>query len=150
MNSIQAKIITTECVDDEYLMIFVDGIRLDKWLVNILGNNDFLNLIPTWLGWLLDLKEQEYVWRKTSLCECETTILPILVCPDDLDFSCIVVVCEVEYINTLVQWKRIGIDRTVFPTYIGKDIEWFENIPLLEFSRNQYENCINKFIKSLD
>ncbi|WP_187296362.1 hypothetical protein [Tepidibacter mesophilus] len=50
MNSIQAKIITTECVDDEYLMIFVDGIRLDKWIVNILRNNDFLNLIPTWLG----------------------------------------------------------------------------------------------------
>ncbi|WP_278281471.1 hypothetical protein [Tepidibacter mesophilus] len=44
----------------------------------------------------------------------------------------------------------MGIDRTGFPTYIGKDIEWFENIPLLEFSRNQYENCLNTFIQSQD
>lgn len=149
MNSIQAKMIKTQCADDEYLMIFVDGIRLDKWIVNILDNNDFLNLIPTWLGWLLDLKEQEYVWTKTSLCERETTIVPILVCPDDLDFSCIVVVCEVKYIETSVQWKRIGIDTTGIPNYIGKDIEWFRTIPLLEFPLNQYENCLNEFKKSM-
>lgn len=36
----------------------------------------------------------------------------------------------------------MGIDKTDFPTYIGKDIEWFQNIPLLEFSLEQYETCV--------
>jgi hypothetical protein len=58
-----------------------------------LNNNQYLNLIPTWLGWLLNPNEQEDVWTKTRLCESEITILPILICPDDLDFSCTVVVC---------------------------------------------------------
>lgn len=34
--------------------------------------------------------------------------LPILSCPDDLDFSCIVIVAEVEKIDKYVLWKRIG------------------------------------------
>ena len=89
------------------------------------------------------------MWTKTSLCERETTIVPILVCPDDLDFSCIVVVCEVKYMETSVQWKRIGIDTTGIPNYIGKDIEWFRMIPLLEFPLNQYQNCLNGFKKSM-
>jgi hypothetical protein len=148
LNSIQAKITTTQCVHDEYLMIFVDEIRFDKWLANALDNNNYINLIPTWLGWLLDSKEQEYVWAKTHLCKSETTIVPILICPDDLDFSCTVVVCEVKYLDTSVQWKRIGIDTTGFPNYIGEDIEWFQNIPLLQFPRKQYETCIDKFIKN--
>jgi hypothetical protein len=91
--SIKAELTTTEYVNDEHLMIFVDDIRFDKWLSNKLDNNQYLNLIPTWLGWLLNPNEQEDVWTKTRLCESEITILPILICPDDLDFSCTVVVC---------------------------------------------------------
>jgi hypothetical protein len=51
--------------------------------------------------------------------------------------------------NTSVQWMRIGIDLTSFPSYIGNDIEWFQNIPLLEFPRQQYEDCLNEFISNL-
>jgi len=141
---------TTEYVNGEHLMIFVDNIRFDKWLCNKKDNNDYMNLIPAWLGWLFDPKEQEYVWAKTRLSESETTIVPILVCPDDLDFSCTVVVCEVRYTDETVQWRKIGIDMTGFPSYIGKNIEWFKNVPSLEFPRKQYETCLNKFIKIQD
>jgi hypothetical protein len=150
VNSIKAELTITEYVNGEHLMIFIDGIRFDKWLSNKLTNEDYLNLIPTWLGWLLNPKEQEYVWAKIRLCETEKVILPILVCPDDLDFSCTVIVCEVQYMDDAVQWKRIGIDKTNFPNYIGEVIEWFQKVPLLEFSRQQYEACIDKFISSKD
>lgn len=34
--------------------------------------------------------------------------LPILSCPDDLDFSCVVIVAEIEKTGDFVLWKRIG------------------------------------------
>lgn len=34
--------------------------------------------------------------------------LPILSCPDDMDFSCIVIVAEIEKTDKYVFWKRIG------------------------------------------
>lgn len=34
--------------------------------------------------------------------------LPILSCPDDMDFSCIVIIAEVEKKGDVVYWKRIG------------------------------------------
>jgi len=145
LNSIRAKMATTQYVNGEHLMIFVDGKRIDKWLSESLDKNDYLDLIPAWLGWLLKPEEQEYVWTKTRLCERETTIVPILVCPDDLDFSCTVVVCEVKYTNNSVVWMRLGIDKTGFPNYIGNDIEWFQNISPLTFSRQEYETCLTKF-----
>lgn len=42
------------------------------------------------------------------LLEKEKLNLPILSCPDDLDFSCIVIVAEVEKTEHHVYWKRIG------------------------------------------
>lgn len=146
MNSIKAELTTTEYVNGEHLMIFVDDIRLDKWLASKLDDKNYIGLIPAWLGWLLNPKEQKYVWVTTKLCKTKTTIVPILICPDDLDFSCTVVVCEVKYADTSVQWARVGLDRTGFPTYIGKDIDWLENVPSLHFLRKQYEDCINGFM----
>lgn len=146
MNSIKAELTTTEYVNGEHLMIFVDDIRFDKWLSSKLDDKNYLGLIPAWLGWLLNPKEQEYVWIKTKLCEINATIVPMLICPDDLDFSCTVVVCEVKYTDTSVYWARMGIDKTDHPNYIGRDIEWLENVPSLNFSRQQYEDCLNDFM----
>ena len=145
LNSIKAELTTTEYVNGEHLMIFVDDIRLDRWLSSKLDDKNYLGLIPTWLGWLLNPKEQEYVWMTTKLCKTKTTIVPFLICPDDLDFSCTVVVCEVKYTDTSVRWGRVGIDRTGYPTYIGSDIDWLANVPSLQFLRQQYEECLNAF-----
>lgn len=34
--------------------------------------------------------------------------LPLLLCPDDCDFSCVVIVAEVEKTDSHIYWKRIG------------------------------------------
>lgn len=38
-----------------------------------------------------------------------TAITPILSCPEDLDFSCTVIVADVVYKDDVVCWKRIGL-----------------------------------------
>ena len=40
------------------------------------------------------MKEKRYVWERTRL-ENSIEILPIMLCPDDFDFSCTTVVVEV-------------------------------------------------------
>jgi hypothetical protein len=61
LNFIKAELTTTEYVNGEHLMVFVDDVSLDKWLANKLDDKSYLGLIPTWLGWLINPKEQEYV-----------------------------------------------------------------------------------------
>ena len=42
------------------------------------------------------------------LLEKDSVNLPLLSCPDDLDFSCVVIIAEVEKTEDHVYWKRIG------------------------------------------
>ena len=42
------------------------------------------------------------------LLEKDNVNLPLLSCPDDLDFSCLVIIAEVEKTEDHVYWKRIG------------------------------------------
>ena len=148
MNNIEARLIKSDCWDCTHLHIFIDGIRFDKWLTNKTGNNWIIGLIPSWLGWFLFPQEAERVWEKTKLCEKEITNLPVLICPDDLDLECDVIVCEVKYSDKSVHWLRIGKDASEYAPFcanVGKDVKWFQNVPELEFSRAQYETCIDTF-----
>lgn len=78
--------------------------------------------------------------------------MPILLCPDDFDFSCTVIVVEVVCIEDKVIWRKFGIDTTSFeideialPKYIGKNVDWFANIGPFEFSRTEYLLCVTQF-----
>ncbi|MCM1219426.1 MAG: hypothetical protein NC548_33520 [Lachnospiraceae bacterium] len=67
-----------------------------------------IDLAPAWskrLDWEGDVR---FVWKALEL---DRTILPLLLCPEDLDFSCIVVVAEVKKTEDYVYWSRIGYVR---------------------------------------
>lgn len=65
----------------------------------------FLGLCPAWnldLEWRGDVR---FVWK---LIEMDYVPLPLLLCPDDRDFTCIVIVAAVEKTEDFVYWNRIG------------------------------------------
>lgn len=65
----------------------------------------FLDLCPAWnldLEWRGDVR---FVWK---LIEMDHVPLPLLLCPDDRDFSCIVIVVEIEKNKDFIYWNRIG------------------------------------------
>lgn len=67
-----------------------------------------IDLAPAWskrLEWEGDVR---FVWKTLEL---DRTILPLLLCPEDTDFTCIVVVAEVEKTEDYVYWSRIGYVR---------------------------------------
>ena len=142
----------------EHLCIFVNGVRLDELLSKF--DESYFGLVPSLLDWYDDdflpsLKEKRYIWDQAKL-ENGTKILPIMLCPDDFDFSCATIVVEVIDNKETVIWNRFGVDTTEFivgetelPKYIGIKVRWFSNICPLVFSKTEYIDCLNIFESAL-
>ena len=105
--------------------VAIDGIALPELLdKNTENTNDerlssfikpFITLFPAWsfdLDWEGDIR---FVWDVLNM---ENAPIPILMCEDDADFSCIVIVAEVEKTKDYVYWNRIG--------YVNHDKESFD------------------------
>ena len=93
----------------------IDGVALPVLLDLMVRNIDdefiksdiksFLGLLPAWnynLDWRGDVR---FVWK---LIDMDNVPLPLLLCEDDADFTCIVIVAEVEKTKDFVYWNRIG------------------------------------------
>ena len=140
MNQIQAKYEKSEYSNEPHLTINVDGKPLDKILHELYPNKNLIGLVPTLLDWLEDPKERLLVWDRFE--SKQKQIVPILMCPDDIDLWCTVINVEVEKTENSVKWLRIGLDSggsDDMPNSIGTNVEWFENIEPMEFEKVEYE-----------
>jgi hypothetical protein len=146
LNNIKAEFKKSTFSETEHLTIFIDGKPLDEFINNFYPNQDYLGLVPTFLNWLDNKQEREVVW---SRIEESKQIVPILMCPDDCDLWCTVVVADTEIIDDKVIWKRLGLDKTDSNGFtankIGTTVEWFDKIQPIVFSFNDYNKCISAF-----
>jgi hypothetical protein len=113
---------TTEYVEYEPA---IDGCALSEWLdKHTADTNDeriksfirpFTTLLPAWsfaLDWYGDIL---FTWKLLRMDEAP---VPVLMCEGDADYSCIVIVAEVEKTEDYVYWNRIG--------YVNHDNESFD------------------------
>lgn len=114
MNHIDVKNIKNRFgYTDNYWII--DGVSLPEWLDKHLENTDdkyvksavvkFDELYPAWNHDIEFKGDVRFVWELIGM---EKSPLPILLCPDDTDFSCIVIVVDVEKTKDFVYWNRVG------------------------------------------
>ena len=113
MNKIEIKNNTISSGQTEKYF-FIDGNPLyeyiDKWIE---GNEELLQVVsPT--NELAICWSDEYDFKGDSefvrfALNQNKAIIPILLCPDDFDFSCIVIVVDVDKQEDKVRWKRIGL-----------------------------------------
>ena len=91
---------------------FIDGVRLSEHLKQnkikeLPANTEpFDDLCPAWTKSLDYFGDVRFTWE---LLACEKAVLPIYLCPEDLDYSCIVIVVEVDKTKDFVYWKRFGL-----------------------------------------
>lgn len=111
MNKFEIRKMSSDKNIDDY-DIFIDGkvfyqILNERKYVSLSENNleTFDNLCFAWTKGLDFWGDVRFVW---NLINRKKAIVPILMCPDDLDFSCIVLVVEVEKTENSVIWKRAG------------------------------------------
>lgn len=131
----------------DYLNIQIDGCWLDEYIDEHYPNNFYKGLIPTLLPLMDVIEEEEMVWERILPKLNSITICPILMCPDDCDFSCTIIVVEIEHKSDKVIWKRFGLEGTSMASLpaIGSQVEWFENVETLSFPINAYQEMLDEF-----
>jgi hypothetical protein len=149
MNSIKASQSKSKFAQDKHLVLCVDGQTLDLIVAQFANDDWFEGLVPTLLDWLEDPKERSIVWGRVLPNTGTKAIFPVLMCPDDCDFSCTVIVTEVEADESQVVWHRFGRDETserhISPEKIGQSVEWIYGLGPFIFPRIEYDKCISTF-----
>jgi len=126
--------------------IAINGTPIEKWCAETFNYPD-ANSLGLAQIWLLDEEEDKLAWSRITPSEDESsTVVPILVCSDDMDFDCIVLVVEQLIIKDTVQWLRWGFSASS-GLEVGISTKWQRSTksPLATFDRNEFEDCLNKF-----
>lgn len=87
------------------LALCIDGIPLCAY-ITAKTQEDYNNLSLAWLS-LYDALSEHYI--NTLIVHEVAGNVPILVCPDDLDLVCTVVVAKIRYQTGQVYWDKIGL-----------------------------------------
>ena len=105
-NNIYAKPIKS--FNRQILSVFIDDCPLGEYLSRKTGEPFYKDL---WSAWLLNdrANNDQYIW--TLINEKMPCNLPILLCPDDMDFWCTVIVAKIKFENNTVIWGKIGVLR---------------------------------------
>jgi hypothetical protein len=125
---------------DDFLNFRIDNIWLDEHLERLYPNEGYKGLIPTLLPYLASTEEQNLVWNRILPPENKSSICPILMCPDDCDFTCMLVVAEIINHGTHIQWRKIGLARTnTWETEkVGSEVQWLEKVSPMDFDMDDY------------
>lgn len=120
MNKIEVKSVMTPYAYSEYYWV-IDGKAiteyLDMWPRKVSDSEDFhtdfqqrrdtmSGLLPAWCGELEWQWENDFVWELID--SPEEWNVPILVCEDDCDLSCIVILVHIRKAGNRIFWERIG------------------------------------------
>lgn len=144
-----------------YATFAVDGIAFDEWLSGFVDKQPFdsddINNVKD-LVEAFDLyssDETEMVWYFLGHLQAgDSKLVPVLVCPDDCDLSCIVIVAEQIVTENTVIWKRFGRCLGDVLQQNLDEVEWFETvadfktIPRLAFDKKEFINIFAQLRKN--
>ncbi|WP_442266917.1 hypothetical protein ACSIGC_04265 [Tenacibaculum sp. ZS6-P6] len=146
INKISTKTYVNTFSGENFYMIEIDGKSLEDI---ILENRPDIKkgIVPTFLNWLTNEDERKLVWERAIPKIGEKSRLPILMCSDDLDLWCTLIMVEVETDNKYVYWNKFGLEDSdaVKSEEIGKSVEWFIGIKNMRFDKNEYLNLLNEY-----
>ncbi|MEC0204879.1 hypothetical protein P4H39_19925 [Paenibacillus lautus] len=153
INKISVENMISKYVKETHPIIYIDGKPLDHILNDLYPEDMVLGLIPTIVEWMSFDEEAKLVENTFDLTD-EVKILPILMCPDDCDLSCTLIVAEVETANEQVMWKRIGIDMNNPKDLIDQNkfletgVRWLNKVPRMIFSNEDFKTLEKIYKKS--
>lgn len=132
VNKIEVVSMKSAYSDVEHHTIIIDGISLDLMIHRQYPSDNLLGMIPTIIDWVDDPKEKEFL-KKRFNSEGKEVVLPVLMCPDDCDLLCTVIIDR-----SYEEFKLLGCDG------IGSTVDWLEKIPAMIFEETQYSSQLSK------
>lgn len=145
INKISVDNRSSKYVENAHPILLINGEPLDHVLNEYYPDDFLLGLIPPIIDWMNVDEEAKLVEQIYDSAD-ELKILPILMCPDDCDLSCTIIVAEIEMTSDLMKWNRIGIDQGNPKEWIEKGrfleagIEWLDQVPVMTFKREDYKS----------
>ena len=130
--------------------LIIDGITINEWFAKFIDKNTQLSDVDiSDLGLSLNLDfypDTKLVWYYLGqLNNGSVNYVPLLVCPDDNDLSCTVIVTEQCIIDDKVIWRRFGLLEGFIQEQNPNTIDWFDAIPKLIFSIDNFEKIFGQF-----
>ena len=111
---------------------------------------DIETLVPA-QGWLIDDDEMETAWdRITPSYVGLTTIVPLLICDGDVNFSCVVFVVEQEVSDEFIDWCRVGFSMDYRQNRVGGSVKWLDTPCKAKFQKTEYIDALDRFKKLCD
>ena len=133
----------------EHEIIVIDNTPLDEILHNYYPEDNILGLIPVIVDWLSDPREQKLVLNRFYSND-ESTMLPVLMCPDDCDLWCTIILVEVLITDDCIIWSRFGFDKSNRENLIkgfeciGTNVRWIESVTPMTFDKLEYIENLRK------
>ncbi len=146
MDKIEIKEYQSKYCEGSYPMIYVNGESLDTLLDSVYLNQNLYGLVPA-VTWLWDGGEQELSIDRFLNQSEASTFVPLLVCPDDADFSCTILIVEVEIVGSQVFWRRMGIDDSDTKKGVGITVKWLSPHIEFRFNKAEYDEFRQKLVK---
>lgn len=108
MNKLGYKLVSNGYAN--YNTLYVDNKSLQEIFIDMTEDIDFFEWLTTSIN-DLDPPDKRYIWHLIdNKINCN---FPILLCGDDMDFTCTIVVVKVEYQQDYVIWKSFGsVDKS--------------------------------------
>jgi hypothetical protein len=135
----QAKFARNACA-----WLLVDGIGIEQWLAEHL-NYEEAAMLGLSLIWLLDEEDGALASRRWTPGEDGTsTLVPLLVCSDDMDFDCTVLVVEQIVADGVITWERFGMSVSGGHE-VGIQTRWMPDCQPVSFAAADFQQALEDF-----
>jgi hypothetical protein len=147
MNTITAIMHKALYATQETPVLAIDGVPLYQWIKSQVfdrdGNDNTDSLVPA-QDWLVNDDEARIAWKLLEPVDKSSTVVPLLVCPDDRDLSCTVVAVEQVVDGEAVLWKRFGLSQASINGVVTS-VLWSPGEQSATFDRNQFEEAVQQY-----
>lgn len=126
----------------------IDELPIEQWLAHHIGHPD-ASLLGLSLMWLLEEEEDALAERRFAPGEDGTsTLVPLLVCSDDMDFDCIVLMTEQVIEGDLLHWQRFGWSASG-GLDVGASTRWIPDSKPASFVVKEFEQALIEMKKMM-
>ena len=146
--TIKAEMRKTFFAAEEHIAITIDDETLDVMIDEFYPDEEYLGLVPAFLPVYESDAEYDLVMERALPKEGETLRIPLLVCPEDLDLVCTVIVAHAKTEGDYVIWESLGVDihnPENHPQSVGSKVKWLNKIKPMYFKKDEYITCLNTF-----
>lgn len=135
----QAKFSRNACA-----WLLIDGIGIEQWLAEHLDYEQAA-MLGLSLIWLIHVEEEALAKRRFAPGEDGTsTLVPLLVCSDDMDFDCTVLMVEQVVADGVITWERFGLSVSG-GLEVGVRTRWMADCQPVSFAATDFQRALEDF-----